>query len=365
MKSLIFFTSVGLCLNLSCSAGEEIIKDTQGMDCYVYTPDPIDPAKTYQLIVGVHGAGGPNGKGAAGMKGWASRGDVIVIGPAFQTKGQRPYQNGDGPHAEKLIALFKELQGKYKLRDEMFLHGFSGGSQFVHRFAMLHPDVVCGVSAHSGGSWATDGFGTISSKAKKIPFAISCGEKDTGKAWGDAKFNRLDWFKRFRDEIDKKGFCYIAKAWPDVGHRNSGGAWDLCQQCFQVSTGLPGKSATEKVEISSEWKNLEKAPKHERSSSNGIRAPYVDPNELARMTKAAFARADQEEISNAQLINFMTRYPPSLWKEQKGSEQLLNQCSRAAVDWRDRAMKANAFVGANLKHFQAFTNGLELPPPTP
>jgi predicted peptidase len=56
-------------------AAETVIKDKQGMDCHVYTPDPVVPAKTYQLVVGVHGAGG-KGNGAAGMKGWANRGDV-------------------------------------------------------------------------------------------------------------------------------------------------------------------------------------------------------------------------------------------------------------------------------------------------
>ncbi len=36
-------------------AGEEVIKDSQGMECFVYTPDPVDVSKTYQLLVGVHG----------------------------------------------------------------------------------------------------------------------------------------------------------------------------------------------------------------------------------------------------------------------------------------------------------------------
>jgi hypothetical protein len=49
---------------VTASAGEEVIKDSQGMDCFVYTPDPMDAAKIYQLVVGVHGARG-NGKGAA------------------------------------------------------------------------------------------------------------------------------------------------------------------------------------------------------------------------------------------------------------------------------------------------------------
>jgi poly(3-hydroxybutyrate) depolymerase len=123
---------------VTASAGEEVIRDSQGMDCFVYTPDPVDAAKTYQFVVGVHGARG-NGKGAAGMADWAKRGDVIVIGRSFDTTNENPFQNGDGIHAEKLIALSEGLGKRHKLRDKMFLHGFSAGSQFVHRFAMNHP----------------------------------------------------------------------------------------------------------------------------------------------------------------------------------------------------------------------------------
>lgn len=241
---------------LNSWARELVIKDLQGMDCFVYLPENPSPGKTYQLVVGVHGAGG-NGKGAAGMKDWAQRGDVIVIGPSFVTKGEKPYQMGDGIHAEKLIALFKTLQKEHKLRETMFLHGFSGGSQFVHRFAMLNPKMVCGVSAHSGGSWATDGYGAIEPAAKKIPFALSCGEKDTQKSFPEAPWNRLEWFRRFQAEMQKKGFPHVGKSWPGVGHSMSEGAWSLTRQCFQLATGLPGRSATEKEPLDPDWKNLD------------------------------------------------------------------------------------------------------------
>jgi hypothetical protein len=85
MKALFSSLSFAVLFLTSARATEMVIKDKQDMDCFVYLPDPIDPAKTYQLVVGVHGAGG-KGHGAAGMKGWANRGDVIVIGPSFETK---------------------------------------------------------------------------------------------------------------------------------------------------------------------------------------------------------------------------------------------------------------------------------------
>ena len=134
-------------------AQDLVLKDQQGMDCYVYLPSKIDKSKKYWLVVGVHGAGG-QGKNAGGYASWAKRGDVIVIGPSFISRQQgnvAPYQNGDGPHAKKLIALFDKLKQDYPLHDKMFLTGFSGGSQFTHRLTMNYPELVCGVPSHSGG----------------------------------------------------------------------------------------------------------------------------------------------------------------------------------------------------------------------
>lgn len=343
-------------------AEEKIIVDNQGMNCHVYLPDTIDAGKTYQLVVGVHGAGG-NGKGAAGMASWANRGDVIVIGPSFILKPTQPgmpyYQMGNGVHAEKLLDLFKQLGKEYRLREKMFLHGFSGGSQFVHRFTMEHPQVVCGVSAHSGGSWATRNYGQINKRAKDIPFAISCGEKDTKLSTPDSPLGRLDWFKEFRDEIDAKKFTYIGDTWPDVGHNMSSGAWDLARQCFQVATGLPGGADGQPVEISSQWKNLPDNASRLETKPPSPAPPAVSQAELDQVLPAAFTRANTEKLSNEQLVNFMKRYPPALWKDRPGSAKLLEQCQLAAAAWLAAAKEKNLLNSANQKHFEEFSAGLE------
>jgi predicted esterase len=336
---------------------EEILKDKQGMDCFLYLPDEIDPAVTYQLLVGVHGAGG-KGNGAAGLKDWVKRGDVIVIGPSFETKGERPYQNGDGIHAEKLITLFESLKKSYKLRDKMFLHGFSGGCQFTHRFTMLHPKLVCGVSAHSGGSWATDGYGTISNAAKDIPFAISCGEKDTAKSFPEALFNRLEWYGRFEKEMEKRKFCYLGATWPNVGHSMGQGAWDQMKQCFQLATGLPGASATERVTISPDWKNLD--PKIQAPTFAPNPKPVVNDADMEKILQPAFEKAASQTIPDESLISFMKKYPPALWKEKPGADPLLKQCQRAALAWHQAAKSKGLWNEKNRKQFAEFTAGLAL-----
>lgn len=359
MKTLLVFLLLFSLQSPRALAGETVIKDSQGMDCYVYTPDPLVEGKTYQLIVGVHGARG-NGKGAGGMAGWANRGDVIVIGPSFDTKSENPFQNGNGAHAEKLLDIVKTLRKTHSLNEKLFLHGFSAGSQFVHRFAMLYPQHVCGVSAHSGGTWATDGYGEIRAAAKKIPFAISCGEKDTGKSFPEAPYGRLEWFGRFRDELEKGRFTFIAASWPGVGHSPSPGVTDFAKQCFQIATGLPGENATTTVAISDQWKNLDKgvAPAPARPQPAG--APPVDDATLDQMAQAAFAKADAAEIPKEQLIGFMKRYPPILWKDKPGSGKLLQQCESAAKEWMAAAKTKGLWTDEAKKEFLRFTEGIEM-----
>ncbi len=232
--SLGFVLALLFLTQISTRANETIIKDKQGMDCYIYLPDNYDKSKTYWLVVGVHGYKG-NGKGAAGLSNWAKRGDCIVIGPSFRNG----YQMGNGIHAKKLIALFHKLSKKYKLKRRMFLYGFSGGAQFAHRFTFKYPRYVSGCAAHSAGSWATGGaYGSISNSAKRIPFAISCGEKDTAKSMPSYKMNRLEWFKKFAALMKKKKFDVSANVIPNVGHTPSKTSKLMTFQCFEKSKGI-------------------------------------------------------------------------------------------------------------------------------
>lgn len=45
-----------------------------------------------------------------------------------------------------------------------------------------------------------------------------------------------------------------------MGHQISPEVWDLMKQCFQLAPGFPGQFATENVEISDVWQNLDRLP---------------------------------------------------------------------------------------------------------
>lgn len=200
-------------------------------DYFLYPPATTDPDKTYWLVVGVHGYRA-NGKGAAGLANWAEKHDCIVVGPSFPNEG---YQGLAHQSDEQLIAVAKDVGKTYKLHPKLFIAGFSGGSQYAHRFMLKHPQLVVGCAAHSGGTWATGGINPL---AKSIPFVMSCGENDTAKSFPEAQYGRLEWAKLFEAEAKEAGFFMDSKFFPNVGHSQCKEARDMTEECFIVATEL-------------------------------------------------------------------------------------------------------------------------------
>jgi len=221
---------------LSTSAKEEQGKDEQGRDYWVYTPDTIDPEKTYTLVLGVHGYKG-NGKGAGGYAGWVKDRDVIVLGPSFDNDGYQYLGKGSDQQA---LDLIRQLRQQYKLGDKIFVGGFSGGAQFSHRFAMKYPDLVAGCAAHSAGTWGTGDYDKAQPNpgAKDVLFVISCGENDTANSFEGVPMNRLDWAKKYDELLKEGGYIYDAQWWAGVGHQYSAGAKQMTADCFAASTLL-------------------------------------------------------------------------------------------------------------------------------
>jgi len=200
---------------------------------WLYTPteDP-DPNRTYWLVVGAHGVG-EAGRGACGIANLVQYfDDVIVLGPSFTQPPADPamprptampkvlYQMS-GPASEaQLFYQIARISKWWRLQPRMILHGFSAGAQFVHRFAFKHPQLVAGVAAHSAGTWAAlNGDDRIAPAAHEIPFALSCGEADTGKAWPGARLPRLEGCRTFAHDLEELGFEVSLRTWPRITHQ--------------------------------------------------------------------------------------------------------------------------------------------------
>lgn len=304
MKNVLFKLMAGLLVALLCTeviAKEVQAKDDQGRDYFVYTPDEIDPEKTYTLVVGVHGYRG-KGKGAGGYAGWVKQHDVIVLGATYDSDG---YQYLDKGSDEQTINLVKKLRKEYKLKDKIFIAGFSGGSQYAHRFAMKYPGLVAGCAAHSGGTWATGDYARRAKpnpKALGVLFVISCGEKDTGKSFNEAPLGRLDWAKRYEQMLEKGGFIYDAQYWPNVAHRQSQGARQQTVDCFIASTQrLPEYEAERDLlaetmrakDFHGAWAIIKSRMDHKDAKNEGIlgkvHAMYIDSleQEVIRIDRMA------------------------------------------------------------------------------
>lgn len=216
-------------------AVETALPDANGRTHWLYTPTEQPVAgKTYLLVVAVHGAGG-TGKGGGGVATWAGEfDDVIVLGPSFEQRKRDPtaprqtamprdiFQMSGPAHEAKLAELIARLSQTWKLRPKFFLHDFSAGAQFSHRYAFHHPELVAAVSAHSGGSWAKlDGDDRINPGAKRIPFVVSCGADDRGAGGPPGTPPRIESARRFAEQSRELGFAVEFKTWPGVGHHQS------------------------------------------------------------------------------------------------------------------------------------------------
>lgn len=213
--------------------------DSMGREYFLFTPDKIDPAVTYWLVVEVHGYGGHGSEGS-GVRGWADRGDCIGIAPSFPDGYQRLELNTD----QQLIQIFQKLQKDFKLHNKLFVYGHSGGAQFAHRFTLKYPQFVVGCCATSAGAWATGGsYGNLNQMAANLPIAISCDEKDTELAGPNVPMTRIVWAKKFEEELGKKHFFYRAEYWPNAGHGGDPkGNAELANEAFSLGTsGMVGK----------------------------------------------------------------------------------------------------------------------------
>ena len=212
--------------------------ESYGRDYYVFTPDKIDPARTYWLVLEVGVFEGPTvGTQAhenSGSRNWVERGDCIGISVSFPQGYQVLAQDTD----RQLLGILRKLQGDFKLHSKLFLYGHSGGAQFAHRFMLAYPDDVAGCCATSAGTWADE----LPASARTIPLAISCGEKDTDRSTPDAPLSRIDWARQFAKELKQDSFFYKVKFWPGAGHEGDGHGNDqLVHEAFSLGTsGMVG-----------------------------------------------------------------------------------------------------------------------------
>ncbi|MEM9472619.1 MAG: alpha/beta hydrolase [Pseudomonadota bacterium] len=130
-------------------------KSEDDLCCWLALPDRV--SSTLPPLVAVHGI---RREADAQAEFFGARATALgrpVIAPLFQQRHWPRYQQAvrRGRADLALLRLMAELQDAGIWRTRKFdLFGFSGGAQFAHRFAMLHPGVVSRLVVSSAG-WYT------------------------------------------------------------------------------------------------------------------------------------------------------------------------------------------------------------------
>lgn len=182
--------------------------------CWLALPHRLDPGQP--VLVAVHGLRRGAQEQAALFGPHAADQGRIVIAPLFDLQSWPRYQRLGNGAASGLLGLLAGLGDELAVPLDRFdLFGFSGGAQFAHRFAMLHPERLNHLFLASAG-WYTFpdlapypyGLGVSSGSVEaralrmqsklddflRLPVEVCVGERD----------NRRDPNTRTGTEIDRQ-----------------------------------------------------------------------------------------------------------------------------------------------------------------
>ena len=158
--------------------------ETGGLACWLALPDRM--AANEPPLVAIHGIR-RNARQQAEL--FARRANALgrpVIAPLFSQQAWPRYQQTvrRGRADLALIALMGVLKEHAIWRTSRFeLFGFSGGAQFAHRFAMMHPQMVSRLTVASAG-WYTFPDTT------RFPYGL-CARSDGPDPWSAVTEERI------------------------------------------------------------------------------------------------------------------------------------------------------------------------------
>lgn len=175
---------------------------------YLYAPPTA--AATTPLFISVHGISRNAEEHVRAFAPLAGKLGAVVLAPLFDERRYEDYQrlgrSGQGARADlALVRMIEAVRTDLGLVGRrVFLYGHSGGAQFVHRFAMAHPEHVAGLALSAAGwyTWpdaalayplgigAPEDLDNVTFDPRRflsIPACIYVGEDDVSR---DGAFNR-------------------------------------------------------------------------------------------------------------------------------------------------------------------------------
>ena len=236
-------------------------KFDQRLHFAMYVPRELDLTDPAPLVVIQHGTGRTGMRYRDQMRDWADEHGAILLIPTFPAGIIDEYDLHNFKFIEykgirfdhALLSMVDEVAERYNVyKDKFYLHGFSGGGQFVHRFLYLHPERLAAVSIGAPGrltelddtkEWwiGTKGFAEKFGHApdidaiRNVPVHMVVGADDVTTAeinnpgesnWmdgvelqGDTRVARLETLKR---NYESHGIDVEMDIVPGVAHMGSG-----------------------------------------------------------------------------------------------------------------------------------------------
>ena len=168
-------------------------KGDKGLDCWMVVPAEPSPLMPPLVIVhGIHRGAEAIARVLADRAGATGR---VIIAPRFDAETWPLYQQvvRKGRADLALLSLLSDLRLTGMWRgDRIELAGYSGGAQFAHRFAMLHPQIVARLSLVASG-WYTF------PDAARFPYGTA--DSDRAPGWGPRMALGLDAYLRLPIEV--------------------------------------------------------------------------------------------------------------------------------------------------------------------
>jgi len=135
-------------------------KFDQRLSFTMYVPRTLDLTDPAPLIVLQHGTARTALRYRDSMRPFADEHGAIILAPTFPAGLVDPYDLHNYKFIEyegirfdlALLSMIDEVAERYNIqKNKIYLHGYSGGGQFVHRFLYLHPERLAAVSIGAPG----------------------------------------------------------------------------------------------------------------------------------------------------------------------------------------------------------------------
>jgi predicted esterase len=192
-------------------------RHTQPVEYYLYVPEAYTPEKEWPLFVGIHGAGG------TGLDCWnlwqryAESEGFILLCPSIRGDASG-FSIGVGDNT--VWSAIGEVKKEYRVKQRMFLSGFSAGAFYIQAFTYQYPQYVSGLSILSAGLYMAP-----SAFIEVVPMVVVIGASDHPDSVANSEM--------FVNELKSYGFDVQYEVLPGTGHRVTNTGIDLTIELFR------------------------------------------------------------------------------------------------------------------------------------